>query len=144
MHAQSRASYIKTHKRQPSLRCFNFSMHAYRDHSGPFGQGGLVRVHPTKGMRGKRRVGAMVVVVGGERPVSAAFLPQPGHWAAGVGSTFRSEFDWAAADVMGCQSLDLRWYSSSNLRLMSSMDSWRRSQKPARSWAVGRGLAFVF
>ena len=28
--------------------------------------------------------------------------------------------------------------------LMSSMDSWSRSQNPARSWAVGRGLASGF
>lgn len=56
--------------------------------------------------RGERE-GGMAVVVGGERPVSAAFLPQPGHWAAGVGSTFRSGGDWAAGAVV--HSLDLRW-----------------------------------
>lgn len=61
------------------------------------------------GKKEKKRVGEMAVVVGGERPVSAAFLPQPGHWAAGVGSTFRSGGDWRAADGTGCQSLDLRW-----------------------------------
>lgn len=51
----------------------------------------------------------MAVVVGGERPVSAAFLPQPGHWAAGVGSTFRSGGDERAAEGPACHSLDLRW-----------------------------------
>lgn len=43
-----------------------------------------------------------------------------------------------------CQLLALRWYSSSNFMLMSSMDSWRRSQNPAKSWAVGLGLALGF
>lgn len=43
-----------------------------------------------------------------------------------------------------CQLLAFRWYSSSNFMLMSSMDNCRRSQNPARSWAVGRGLALGF
>jgi hypothetical protein len=67
----------------------------------------------------------VVVVAGGVRPVSTAFLPQPGYRAAGVGSTFRSGDERAdvvaaaAAEAAaaveeaelgaGCQSLDLRW-----------------------------------
>lgn len=43
-----------------------------------------------------------------------------------------------------CQLLAFRWYSSSNFMLMSSMDNCRRSQNPARSWAVGLGLALGF
>lgn len=43
-----------------------------------------------------------------------------------------------------CQLLALRWYSSSNFMLMSSIESWSRSQNPARSCAVGRGLALMF
>lgn len=128
-----------------------FSMHVWRDLSGPFALDREAQLdsipHRDEEVKGggleKKRLGEMaVVVVGGERPVSAAFLPQPGHW---VGSTFRSGADWAAADGTGCQSFDLRWYSSSNLRLMSSMESCSRSQKPARSWAVGFGwLVFTF
>lgn len=40
--------------------------------------------------------------------------------------------------------LALSWCSSSNFRLMFSIDSWSMSQKPARSWEMGRGCAFGF
>lgn len=44
----------------------------------------------------------------------------------------------------GLQLLALSWCSSSNFRLMFSMESWSISQNPARSWATGRGWAFRF
>lgn len=120
MHAQSRAWHLKSHSGSPLWdevfhACIKGSLRP------PLYWTGRPSVYPTqergkskgefKKKEKKRRVGGMVVVVvvGGERPVSAAFLPQPGHWAAGVGSTFRSGGDWAAAEDRDCQSLDLRW-----------------------------------
>lgn len=44
----------------------------------------------------------------------------------------------------GLQLLALSWWSSSNFRLIFSMESWSMSQNPARSWATGRGWAFGF
>lgn len=44
----------------------------------------------------------------------------------------------------GLQLLALSWWSSSNLRLMFSIDNWSMSQKPARSEATGRGWALGF
>lgn len=51
---------------------------------------------------------------------------------------------WISGGVRGFQLLALSWWSSSNFRLMFSMDSWSISQKPARSWEMGRGCAFGF
>lgn len=45
---------------------------------------------------------------------------------------------------IGLQLLALSWWSSSNLRLIFSIDSWSISQKPARSEATGRGCALGF
>ncbi len=39
------------------------------------------------------------------------------------------------------QSLDLIFCNSLNLEVTSSMESCSRSQNPARSWEVGRGMA---
>lgn len=44
----------------------------------------------------------------------------------------------------GLQLFARSWWSSSNLRLMFSMESWSMSQKPARSEATGRGWALGF
>lgn len=51
---------------------------------------------------------------------------------------------WISGGVRGFQLFALSWWSSSNFRLMFSMDSWSMSQKPARSWEMGRGCAFGF
>jgi len=42
------------------------------------------------------------------------------------------------------QLLAFSWCSSSNFRLMFSMDSCSISQNPARSWDTGRGWALGF
>lgn len=44
----------------------------------------------------------------------------------------------------GLQLFARSWCSSSNLRLMFSMESWSMSQNPARSEATGRGWALGF
>lgn len=53
-------------------------------------------------------------------------------------------FTFLSGGSRGLQLLALSWWSSSNLRLMFSIDSWSISQKPARSEATGRGWALGF
>lgn len=51
---------------------------------------------------------------------------------------------WTSGGLRGFQLLALSWWSSSNFRLMFSIESWSISQKPARSWEMGRGFALGF
>lgn len=79
------------------------------------------------------------------------FIWTIGEWAlkphkhSAGGSMLRTRvLTFLSGGSRGLQLFARSWWSSSNLRLMFSMESWSMSQKPARSEATGRGWALGF
>lgn len=59
----------------------------------------------------------------------------------GVNGIVHGLLTFLSGDSIIFHSLSFNWCSSSNFMLTSSIESCNKSQKPARSWEVGLGMA---